>query len=154
MKSKNRFLKCVIGLLAVVLFLAGCMDNNLYSSKVEETLYIQNGTDSTIYVEYGFLRISNPYMRRVRDSIPRSMSTSYRFVDSQINGLWMSEKDFNGYVSKIRIYKLKKTDTTFVAPRYFNKKSVWKYHFDNEGYDFNPRMSLNDLTILPTMFNQ
>ena len=137
--------------MAVVLFLAGCMDNNLYYI-APETLYIQNGTDSTIYVEYGFLRTSNPYMRRVRDSIPRSLSTFYQFNDLQINGLWMSEKDFNAYVSKIRIYKLNKRDTTFVAPPYFNTKSAWIYKFKNKVYENIP-INHNELTILPAMFN-
>jgi hypothetical protein len=153
MKSKNRFLKSVIGFLAVVLTLVGCMDNNYYSSKVGEILYIQNGTDSTIYVEYGFLRTINPYMHRVRDSIPRSMSTLYRFDDLLINGLWMSEKDFNAYVSKIRIYKLSRRDTTFVAPHYYNTKSVWIYKYNDPLFYQGWKQNSNELTILPTMFN-
>ena len=157
MKTKNRFLIHGIGILTAVLLLAGCMDNSRYS-KVQEELIIHNGTDSTIYVEYGFLRKMNLNDRPVTDtlSVHRYMTSWYQFDNSQINGLWISEKDFNAYVSQIRIYKLNKKDTTFVAPHYYNTKSAWAYEFENTNYDFDVsvKRSRNELTILPAMFNQ
>jgi len=153
MKHKNRFLIGGISLLTAVLFLVGCMDNSL-NYIVPEMLLVHNRTDSTIYIEYGFLLTLNFNDHRVTDSIPATYLNGYQFDTSLIKGLWMSEKDFNTYVSKIRIYKLKNGDTTFVAPHYYNTKSAWAYKFDNQGYENSPKINLNELTILPTMFNQ
>jgi len=154
MKTKNRFLIVSIGLMTAVLFLVGCMDNNYYP-KASETLYIQNGTDETIYVEYGFLEPINRYGRRVTDSVPTSMSSWFRFDETQITGLWMSEKEFNMYVSKIRIYRLNKGDSTFITPHFFNSKSAWNYNLVSQGYFDNDLKEIrNVLTILPEMFNK
>ena len=152
MKSKNKFLLVGIGFMATVL-LAGCMDNGQYP-KVSELLYIQNGTDSIIYVEYGFSNRAYSYYGNNTDSVPKTGVSIYQFDYSQINGLWMSEKDFNAYMLKIRIYKLNKKDTTFVAPHYYNTKSAWKYDFNNSNSEFGMKVSRNVLIILPTMFNQ
>lgn len=153
MKTSNRFLIVGICLLTTVLFLIGCMDNSSYP-KVIETLIIHNETDSTIYVKYGFLEPISTYYRRVTDSVPKSMSSWYSFDDSQITGLWISEKDFNKYVSKIRIYRLNKGDSTFVAPHYYNTKSAWNYTFYSGYYDHSMKENHNELTILPEMFNK
>ena len=155
MKTKNRFLMYGIGILTAVLMLAGCMDNSRYS-KVQEQLLIHNGTDSTIYIEYGFLRTMHLNDHQLMDSVAPAYTAWYRFEDSQINGLWISEKDFNAYVSQIRIYKLNKKDTIFVAPHYYNTKSAWAYEYGTANYDFDVsvKQNHNDLTILPTMFNQ
>jgi hypothetical protein len=151
MKTKNSLLLGMIGVLTTVL-LAGCMDNSKYP-KVSETLYIYNGTDSTIYVEYGFSNRFYSYYRNNTDSLPKTRLSMYRFGDSQINGLWISEKDFNAYVSKIRIYKLNKKDTTFVAQHYYNSKSMWTYEYLNSGNDdYSIRENRNELIILPSMF--
>ena len=154
MKTKNRFSIVSIGLLTTVLYLVSCMDNNYYP-KVSEILIIQNGTDSTIYVEYSFLE-SNIYPgRRVTNSVTKSMSGWLRFEDTQITGLWMSEKEFNKCVSKIRIYHLIKGDSTFVDPHYFNTKSAWKSNLYNSGSSIHDyKENLNELTILPEMFNK
>lgn len=152
MKTKNRFLIVSIGLMTTLLFLAGCMDNNYYP-KVSETLTIQNGTDTTIYVEYGFIVPFSNYGRMVTDSVPPSMTSWFRFDDLLISGLWMSEKEFNSYVSKIKIYRLDKGDSIFVASHYYNSKSAWKYDFNNPGYyDNDSKENRNELTILPEMF--
>jgi hypothetical protein len=154
MKTKNRFLIVSIGLMTTVLFLVGCMDNNYYP-KVSETLNIQNGTDTTIYVEYGFLEPDIYPGRKVTVSFTKSMSGWLRFEDTQITGLWMSEKEFNKYVSKIRIYNLIKGDSIFVDPHYFNTKSAWKSNFYNSGSSIHDyKENRNELTILPEMFNK
>ena len=155
MKTRKEILIVAISLLIPVLFLAGCMDNSGLYSKVPESLYIQNGTESTIYVEYNFLKSTNVYQRNIKDSVPKSMSSFYYFDDSQITGLWISEKDFNKYVSKIRIYQLIKGDSIFVAPQYYNTKSAWNYEFYQPGYlESGIKENRNELTILPQMFNK
>ncbi len=149
MKTRNGFLIIGIGLMTTALFLTGCMDTNLIS-RVSESLEIQNGTDSTIYVEYGFLDPLNAYYNGgVRDSVPMSLSSRYYFYNMQETDLWMSEKNFNKYVSEIRIYRLVKGDSIFVEPHYYNTKSAWNYKFLD---DFNQIQ--NKLTILPGMFNK
>lgn len=153
MKTQNRFLLVGIGLLAVVL-LAGCMDNSRYY-KVNEVLSIYNGTDSIIYVHYGFSNRFDYYRVNNTDTLSKNRQSMYRFDGSQINGLWMSEKDFNANVSKIKIYMLNKKDTIFVAPHYYNTKSAWTYEYSGSGdYDYNVKENRNELIILPTMFNQ
>lgn len=148
MKTGNGFLMIGIGLMTTVMVLTGCIDNNYYPMATE-TLFIQNGTDSTIYVEYGFLDPINPYYRGERDSVPKSMSSWYYFENTQIKDLWMSEKNFNKYVSEIRIYRLNEGDSIFVAPHYYNTKSAWNYNFVSDIKEIE-----NKLTILPEMFNK
>jgi len=156
MKTKISFIISVFSILVMVL-ITGCMDKSHYR-KVTEKLVIKNGTDSTIYVEYVFLRnvISNRH--QLTDTLCKSqhMTSWYEFNDSQISKLWLSEKDFNAYVSKIRIYMINKKDTLFVAQHYYNTKSAWTCHFENAYYDFDMNFKIiqNDLTILPTMFNK
>ena len=156
MKTKISFIISVFSILVMVL-ITGCMDKSHYQ-KVTEKLVIKNGTDSTIYVEYVFLRnvISNRH--QLTDTLCKSqhMTSWYEFNDSQISKLWLSEKDFNAYVSQIRIYKLNKKDTTFVAPHYYNTKSAWAYEYGTTNYDFDVsvKQNRNELTIVPTMFNQ
>lgn len=148
MKTRIGFLIIGISLMTTVLFLTGCIDNN-YNAMVSETLFIQNGTDTTIYVEYGFLDPIITYYRGERDSVPKSLSSWYYFDNTQIKDLWMSEKNFNKYVSEIRIYKLNKGDSIFVAPHYYNTKSAWNYNFLSGMNEIQ-----NKLIILPEMFNK
>ena len=135
-----------------VLFIASCVDNSRYP-KVTEILYIHNETDSTIYIEYGFLKHVSTYEWRIKDSIPKSMSSWFRFDDSRVTNLWMSENDFDKYVSQLKIYKLENGDSIFVDPQYYNTKSAWDYHFYNED-DSNIKENQNNLTIHSEMFNK
>jgi len=152
MKTRNKANIIGISLIISVLLLAACIDNSRYP-KVVETLYIHNETDTTIYVEYGFLKQMNGYGRGVKDSVPKSMQTWFQFDDSLVTNLWMSEQDFNKYVSQLKIYKLVKGDSIFVAPRYYNAKSVWDCKFYG-GYESDFKENQNDLTIHPEMFNK
>jgi hypothetical protein len=156
MRTNFSITKSVLTLLFTVL-ITGCIDNSQYR-KVTEVLIVNNGTDSTIYVEYGFLRPRTSNSRQLTDTLYKSRLTRswYQFDDSQVNKLWLSEKDFNAYVSKIRIYMINKKDTMFVAPHFYNTKSAWTCHFENMDYDFgiNFKMNQSELTILPTMFNK
>jgi len=156
MKTKISFIISVFSILVMAL-ITGCIDTNNYR-KVTEVLIINNGTDSTIYVEYGFLRPRTSNSRQLTDTLYKSrlIRSWYQFDDSQVNKLWLSEKDFNAYVSKIRIYMINKKDTMFVAPHFYNTKSAWTCHFENMDYDFgiNFKMNQSELTILPTMFNK
>lgn len=153
MKKKKGSLFVGIWLMTTVLFFAGC--DNSYYSKVSETLYIQNGTDSTIYVEYGFLKSIRPFDQNRTDTVRRYFSSSFQFDDAQVPDLWMSEKDFNKYVSKIKIYRILNGDSIFVSPQYYNTKSAWDYKFYTNGnYEYGIKESQNNLTIVPEMFNQ
>lgn len=145
---KSRFFIKGLCVLTTVLFLTGCLDNSSYP-KVAETLIIYNNTDSTIYIEYGFLKSISPAGHVRRDSVPKSMSSFFQFNDSMITNLWISEKDFNIYVSQLKIYRLENRDSIFVAARYYNTKSAWDYHFNNNNY---MKENQNELNIYPEMF--
>lgn len=139
--------------------LTGCPRN--YHQKTTEIIYFYNATDTTIYIQYGFISPSDSFSlvffpNKIPgtniDCIKRNEVSVYTFNDSLINQLWMSEETFHKEVSKIRIFKVLNQDTIYVNPIDYATKSKWEVHF-RTGYDFISNEILNYFAISDSMFN-
>jgi hypothetical protein len=127
-----------------------------YYQKVPEVLYIQNNTGDDFYVKYGFAEsIPNAYSKNIQLIDATGRDGYYQFEYSTITDLWMSERQFNELVSQISIYRIQPNDTTYVNPKYYNKKSAWKHKTYSDNHYFTGKQvisSYNQLTVCDSMF--
>ena len=122
-----------------------------YYPKVSEVLLYTNKTDSTVYIYYGFLHKTESVFADNGSVQYYYGSNSFVFDNSLVTNLWMSEQDFNKYVSQIKMYRVTLGDTTYVNPLFYANKSLWKHTYHSE-YNVGMRESTNELTITPEMF--
>ena len=147
-------------LLITTSILMSCSNDNY--SKIPEVLNIQNNTRDEFYVKYGFTdSVPNAYHKNIQLIGSMGQQSNYEFEYSMITDLWMSESKFNELVSQISIYKIQHNDTSYVNPKYFNKKSAWEhkvYNVYNSGlvHIFNDSIttSYNQLIVCDSMFTK
>jgi len=130
-------------------------NDTLPMEHITEQLYIVNKTDLEIYIRFDFLKQDfwfidsaqmdnslityydkfykhNGIYNTVRldtSQLEYTNSFTFYFDKSFIKDLWMSESEFNRYVSQIQIFKIHNNDTVFMNPELYNNKSKWKYCF-------------------------
>lgn len=121
---KKMYLYYVI-IVAAFLLLPSCYSNQYYG-KVHESLYFINQTDSLVFIRFGFEGRKSPFQTVLLDT---NQSYEYDFNESYIENLWMSENEFDGYVSQISIYSLIDNDTLYVDSSFYNHKVLWKYQY-------------------------
>lgn len=162
------------------LYFMGCNDE--YHGKIEEHLNLVNKTKSDVYIKFGFVKknllnmdslslndpnnqaynrffIENNIVNTVRlDSVFNEFT--YYFESDDIQNIWMSEKEFNQYVSQLKIYKIINNDTIYANPETYNQKSDWEYSlfYSGGGILISTPTTLsnvfNYLTITDNMFAQ
>ena len=141
-------------LFTVSSFFVSCVDD--FYPKVNEVLYFKNNTDDNFFVKYGFTdSIPNAYRKNIQLIDTLYFHNEYEFENSMITDLWMSESKFNELVSQISIYRIQNNDTSYVNPKYFNKKSAWEHSTFGDDNLFNvnpPNFSYNQLTVCDSMF--
>jgi hypothetical protein len=156
MNLKSGIISALI-LFIVTSFFMSCRDD--YYPKVPEVLYIKNNTGNEFYVKYGFTdSIPNAYLKNIQLIDTLGWHSYYEFEKSMITDLWMSESKFNELVSQISIYRIQHNDTSYVNPKYYNKKSAWEHnveYIDNIFSNNNQlTSSYNQLTVCDSMFTK
>jgi hypothetical protein len=167
----------------LLLLLSSCTScNDEYHGKIEEHLNLVNKTKSDVYIKFGFVKknllnmdslslndpnnqaynrffIENNIVNTVRlDSVFNEFT--YYFESDDIQNIWMSEKEFNQYVSQLKIYKIINNDTIYANPETYNQKSDWEYSlfYSGGGILISTPTTLsnvfNYLTITDNMFAQ
>jgi len=156
MNLNSTIISAVIIFIVTSIFM-GCRDD--YYPKVPEVLYIKNNTGNEFFVKYSFTdSIPNAYYKNIQLIDTIGWHSYYQFEDSMITDLWMSESKFNELVSQINIYRIQHNDTSYVNPKYFNKKSAWEHNaYSDINYYGNSHQlisSYNQLTVCDSMFTK
>lgn len=175
MNKKNLFI--LLSFVTIFSFIS-CYDE--YSRKISEELYFVNEATTEIYIKFDFLdknllnidtvELKNPNSEffdrffvedgkvKIVRLNPTNITFQYQFDESYIKDIWMSEREFNHYISQIHIYKIVNNDTLFVNPNLYNKKSKWDYHIYTDGHFFYrstvPSAVSNRLNINDNMFDK
>ena len=128
MKWSKKISKSASGLIFISFMLfQSCVSN--YYPKISEWIYIENKTDSVIYINYSSIDSIRYFSNQNSHSLDTTFNVfSCQFNDALIPNLWMSENKFNELVSQLQIYKIVNNDTIYVDPKYYNKKTAWKHH--------------------------
>ncbi len=138
-----------------------CEDKNT-DPLSSEYLYINNHTDTTIYVDYGHQYDSTIYYLSPNlDSIRPNEYTIKGFPKSP-DRLWMELSKFEQFVSKFKIYQLEGKDTIFLNSNFYSSKNQWDSEFIREtGSSLYSRSSSTFkitinyvLTVEPKMFDK
>ncbi len=149
-----------------------------YYGKISENLTFLNETKKDIYINFEFLdknllnidtfELKNPnssiYNRfYINKGIVKTVRLDtifpifqYDFDISYIKDIWITEKEFNNYVSQIQIFMIDNNDTIYANPNLYNKKSKWDYYVYSESVLFyrsnTPSVVNNNLKITNDMF--
>ena len=155
MNLKSAITSTLILFIVTSVFMS-CRDD--YYPKVPEVLYIRNNTGNEFYVKYGFTdSIPNAYRKNIQLIDTMGWHSYYQFEDSMVTDLWMSESKFNELVSQISIYRIQHNDTSYVNPKYYNKKSAWEHNAYSDINYFNSHQLIssdNQLSICDSMFTK
>jgi hypothetical protein len=127
-----------------------------------EYLFINNHTDTTIYVDYGHQYDSTIYYLSSNIDSIRSNAYTINVLPKSPARLWMDLSKFEQFVSKFKIYQLKDKDTIFIKSNFYSSKSQWNSEFIRErgGSLFSRssstfKITINYvLTVEPKMFDK
>lgn len=170
--------KNLIVLLTFIATLSFVSCDDEYYGKISEELTFLNETQKDVYIKFGFLdknllnidtfELKNPnshiYNRfYIEDGIVKTVrldtvspNFQYDFDNSYIKDIWITEKEFNNYLSQIQIYMIDNNDTIYANPDLYNKKSRWDYYLYYDNILFirskKPSVVNNNLRITNDMF--
>jgi len=112
-----------IAVISLCFIFSACENNDF--KKSAEILLIYNASDSTFCINYGTL--SRRYDYFMSDTLSKYSQSYHRFYESEFNGPWMTEAEYNKYLKEITMYHVVGHDTFVVDKKFYDTIDKWDH---------------------------